>query len=356
MMLLHHLFLKGRFENYPVIFSPFSASQIINIANYCKSCVSLFAFISGYGLYKSYKHKNTSAQKWVVNRYIKTFNGYWFIVILSWLICWPVNNRPFRVYGFEKSTLYGIWNMSMELIGITHLVQSDSPLSMLGTWWYMGACLAFILLSPFIFESLDQLGGLSIWAAVVLLPRVFGLYPGNDHFYSFLPAFLLGAILAKSAFFNWYSSWRLFDRFESDSPISHIGKVLMLLFACFTSYKLFYVLSRSDPGWLWWDFNYGIFVLFPILLCFEVFQIFPHLKRLIGFLGEHSANIYLTHNFIKVIFFTDFIYTRGHFITIILILLIISIGISVVINYLKKITGYICFIKRISFLVERMTF
>ena len=161
MMLMHHLFLKGRFEKYPVVFSRFTAAQIINIANYCKLCVSIFAFISGYGLYKSYKAKKTSTQKWVISRYIKTFSGYW-VVVLSWLICWPINNRPFKVYGFEKSTLYGIWNMGVELIGITHPVQTDSPLSMLGTWWYMGACLAFIFLSPLLFGLLDRFGGLSI--------------------------------------------------------------------------------------------------------------------------------------------------------------------------------------------------
>ena len=174
------------------------------------------------------------------------------------------------------------------------------------------------------------------------------MYPGNDHFYSFLPSFLVGAISARNAFFEKYSSFQLFGGSKSESLFSHIGKTVLLLFACFMSYKLFYSLSRSDPWWLWWVFRFGLFVVFPILFFFEVFHFLPKFKSIMMFLGKHSANIYLTHNFIRVIFFTDFLYTRGHFIAIVLVLLGISVGMSVAIDYLKKITGYIRFIETIS--------
>ena len=56
-MLFHHLFLAGRFDGFEISFWPFSAAQITHIASFCKICVSLFAFISGYGLILSYRRE-----------------------------------------------------------------------------------------------------------------------------------------------------------------------------------------------------------------------------------------------------------------------------------------------------------
>ena len=54
MMLFHHSFLQGRWENYNLsILFPFSYKSITDFAWFCKICVSMFVFVTGYGLYKS---------------------------------------------------------------------------------------------------------------------------------------------------------------------------------------------------------------------------------------------------------------------------------------------------------------
>ena len=54
MLLFHHLYCStGRFDGYAVSFFPFSEESIVELALLFKNCVSIFAFISGYGLLKS---------------------------------------------------------------------------------------------------------------------------------------------------------------------------------------------------------------------------------------------------------------------------------------------------------------
>ena len=106
MMLWHHCFLAGRFEAYSVIFWPLKESQVVNIAEFFKICVSLFAFISGYGLFLAWrktKGDGKSTSRWVYEKLVKTLSNYWFVLALAWIVSSLLDNRPYRVYGFEQS-------------------------------------------------------------------------------------------------------------------------------------------------------------------------------------------------------------------------------------------------------------
>lgn len=58
-MLFHHMYLsQDRFEGLNVVFTPFSADRIMYLCRTFKICVPIYAFISGYGLYLSYRKNN----------------------------------------------------------------------------------------------------------------------------------------------------------------------------------------------------------------------------------------------------------------------------------------------------------
>ncbi|MDE6863408.1 MAG: hypothetical protein K2J41_03375, partial [Eubacterium sp.] len=89
MMFFHCFCNVERFEDYMVIFAPFSQDFIVKLTSSFNICVLIFAFITGYGLYLSARGRcsdSKSIKKWVVDRYIKTFSGYWFIYILFLLL------------------------------------------------------------------------------------------------------------------------------------------------------------------------------------------------------------------------------------------------------------------------------
>lgn len=59
-----------------------------------------------------------------------------------------------------------------------------------------------------------------------------------------------------------------------------------------------------------------------------------------GFIGRHATNIFLIHLFIKTIYFKNFIYEHGNFLTGWALLLIISLGVSVIIEGIKRIIRF----------------
>lgn len=79
-MLFHHMYLsQDRFEGLNVVFTPFSADRIMYLCRTFKICVPIYAFISGYGLYLSYRKNNSTPGKWTAKRLIKTMGGFWII-------------------------------------------------------------------------------------------------------------------------------------------------------------------------------------------------------------------------------------------------------------------------------------
>ena len=61
MMLFHHQYLsRKRFEGFTVSFAPFADDTMIYMCSVFKICVPIYAFISGYGLYLSYRKKRSA--------------------------------------------------------------------------------------------------------------------------------------------------------------------------------------------------------------------------------------------------------------------------------------------------------
>ena len=75
-MLFHHMYLsQDRFEGLNVVFTPFSADRIMYLCRTFKICVPIYAFISGYGLYLSYRKNNSTPGKWTAKRLKKQWEG-----------------------------------------------------------------------------------------------------------------------------------------------------------------------------------------------------------------------------------------------------------------------------------------
>ena len=66
----------------------------------------------------------------------------------------------------------------------------------------------------------------------------------------------------------------------------------------------------------------------------------PGIKQSLAFLGKHSANVFMLHTFVRDVYMKQFIYSRGHFLVIIVVLLGISLLLSFAVEGLKKLTHY----------------
>lgn len=338
MMLWHHCFLSGRFETFPISFWPLRESQVVHIAFFFKTCVSLFAFVSGYGLYLSYqrtKENESGADRWVIKRIIKTLSNYWVIVILAWIICTVIDNRPFQIYGFEGSVMAGLWNMAGDFLGLSNLI----GIPKIGQdWWYISAALAYVVLLPLIVFSFNRLGCLCTLGLIFICPRICTGFPGTQHFLSFFPVFCFGMIFARYDLFDkWLYVWR-----REDKAGKIIWKLaLLLLFWGFT-YKLYNRLPRN----LWWEVTYNMIPLMTILVGYTLMRFVPILGRGLAFLGKHATNIWLIHGFIRSDYCEAFTYSMKHFALIVAVLLLISLCLSCGIEWLKKVLHYDALIQR----------
>ena len=122
MMLFHHMYLsQDRFEGLNVVFTPFSADRIMYLCRTFKICVPIYAFISGYGLYLSYRKNNSTPGKWTAKRLIKTMGGFWIIWGLSVVILQLYNGYAVTRYFGNGNIAKGVSAMVLDFFGLAKL-------------------------------------------------------------------------------------------------------------------------------------------------------------------------------------------------------------------------------------------
>ena len=112
-----------------------------------------------------------------------------------------------------------------------------------------------------------------------------------------------------------------------------VGSAVFLTGLCF-------FLSRRLTDEMFWDIKWDLFPLAYILLLHLTISRVSILRGIFAFLGKHSANIFMVHTFFRQIYTMDFVYSRGHFLLVIMTLLILSLVTSFIIEGLKKLIRY----------------
>lgn len=336
MMLFHHLFrLEKQFGKYDVSFAPFKQYQIMNIAVAFKICVGIFAFISGYGLFLSYRRfekKNGSggAFRWSAARYIKTMSGFWFVFVISAAYCQHADGLTFQKYFEDRDTVTGAFYMLLDFLGVSHLFGTPS---LSGSWWYMSAAAVYIFLTPLLYGFQKKYGFASAFACAVIIPRLFQIkkLDGTNSILGFLFVFLLGMAFASGNIVDRWVKCGLFAK-----PYMKAVKLAGEAVIIYALYKLYINLSEVK----FWELLWGIIPAAAVLFIAEFIATVPLLSDALGFLGKHSMNIFLTHLFIKTAYYKDFIYGQGHFLRIFAVLLVCSLAVSVVLELIKKLIRY----------------
>ena len=330
LMMWHHCFLSGRFDGFTISFFPLTEGQVTLFAAFCKICVSLFAFVSGYGLFFSYQkwmrdHTSSSCVRWLWQRYVRTFSGYWLIVVLSWILCGFLDGRPRTIYVRPSRFLAFIYAL-IDLLGLSKLLGTPS---LIGTWWYMSAAFVFIVSVPILYAAMRRFGSIYSYLLLMVIPRMIGGYPGGTVPLSFLPVFGLGMICADSDFFA------KVDRLAKNRMCHAallVGSVILSCVLCFASIRM----SNEK----FWDLKWDLFPLAFIVCIYLTVSRIPFLNRILEFLGLHSANVFMVHTFIRDTYCRSFVYGRGHFILIMATLLGLSLLVSFTLEGLKKLIRY----------------
>lgn len=336
MMIFFHCFANEKtVTTQGVNFFPFDYPFINTVRLYLKICVCIFAFISGYGLYQSFRKNNDEAPgttaKWVISRIIKTMSGFWFIFLLNlgaMLVLHGASGTPY----FKKGTVQGILNLFLDGMGLSALFGTPTVTVV---WWYMGAALFFIIMLPAIYRAAERYGYFVVMTFVILFPRVMNIgWTGSRNPYSFLLIFILGMCFSRYDLFAKLEEIRILKKTKGNAE--KLLQFTLLFGALLASAYIFLKLPWS----VIWEFQFALCPVIFILFSKRYILTIPGLRQMLIYFGKHSMNMYLIHTLLKNKYFTDFVYSPKYFLLIPVLLTVMSLGCSIVFEWLKKILRY----------------
>ena len=337
-MLWHHLF----FENHEY------GETSFKLALTCKICVSIFVFLSGYGVATQFKKVNLSGEmffkclnivKFLIRRYVKFYLNYWVIFFVSVPLGVLVFGRTLEfAYGTESNLVVSFVQDALGLKGFN---------SYNVTWWFNRLILVLWIIFPMLYWMLNS-KFVCIWTLLLLLVN-----PGNvlnflnlwtSGLAYYIPTFAVGIFVAAHI----EEINRIMNKINRYIVLAISIIFLMMLLYMRNHYVLYCFLGiKGDP----------FTMVFLSLAVVSVCRLTKCKLSVMTFLGKHSMNMYLMHTFIFAYFFHDFIYGFRFPMLIFLALLLTSLLLSVTLEFFKeKLRFYRLQQKMILFLTENRCF
>lgn len=211
--------------------------------------VNLFVFMSGYGLFISYRDKAIVWKNFIRRHLIKLYPAF-IVVVLLYLALYQISMGPIpaRVIGFAV----------LDLLFVQNFVPGGA-LQLVGPWWFFSLIVQFYATFPLLMKAFHRFGiraivitGTAAWIASIFLGPIAEAYQLNVFFtiIGWLPIFSLGMAFAWLADFKlpwWLIAFSLFavlvgNFVEIAWPLAMPGATLFLLIVsryAFTSLSRF---------------------------------------------------------------------------------------------------------------------
>ncbi len=284
LMFAHHLYaFSDRLQNgnsyIPVL--PFVHAET-SLGNFSNICVSMFLFLSGYGMFLGYMHAKSSPLNYSLGKLKDFYLTYW----LYFLVFVPVG-----IIFFSKVTLPHSDKVrySTDLTTFTaNFLGWDSSYN--HEWWFVQMFVATLLcLFPLYARLVEKNLQLLIFISLFLfiLSYKVNAYDKLGFIY-WQTSFAVGMICAKLKFF----STALIKALDT----SNAAWVFAWLLLCF-------VLRLRIDGTTY-DFLFVPFFIYFSVRAVSALQ----LSGIFTYLGKYSFPLWLTHSFFCYYYFQDFVY------------------------------------------------
>lgn len=342
MMLFHHCFESaGRYAGYELNFFPLTESQTITIASFFKICVALFVFLSGYGITKSLeKTPSDGYRKQIARRSFSLMSGFWFIFVLCIISAAIIMPSMLNVYN-DPHIINRFLFVIYDFLGLSELFGTPT---LLGTWWYMSLALIIIAIMPLAYKFYKKYGCISLFILTFLFVGVIKKSATdkviNYDMVRWLFTMELGMVFADK---NLLVKIREFRLIKKNKAVDYILKLIIysaVFFVC--------ILERKNMDWSVSYLRDGLIPMFVVVYCYTILAVIPGLRNVLQFLGKHSMNIFLSHTILRAFFLKDFLYGLKYSMLTFTVLTILSLLLSIVIDLMKKYTGYNTLCKKIK--------
>lgn len=310
MMVFHHLFGFPRWIGRVYHFLPAeylanptleAVPPLVNVATFCKLCVGLFAFSTGYAMYL--QRERYRSLPFRLKRAFQFLRQYWFILFLFYVVglFWQLPMPDAITLRFQ---LIGLYTATGAGPGHTHTIHSVFA-------WYVFFYLLYLLLAPRLTWLLCRF---NFWVDNVLC---FALLNITITLIYVNTTLLVNpdALAAARGFVVWGNvgmTGYIFAKYDTFSKLDHFLTRRMPLWTvnllCAAGIAVMYYLRTvygryidipSVPNAMCWDVVYSPLLLFCILRLLTSLNS-ARLSSLLGLLAHHSTNIWFIHG----IFFT----------------------------------------------------
>lgn len=325
LMFFHHLFYERvNFQDYEIRFLLFMESRVVSLALMFKVCVAIFVFATAYGTTKSLNVKQKNGEikisEYAIGRYFKLMFGFWFIWILAQATSF-IGDR-YLIYGDDMRRR--IKYMVIDFFASANLLGTPT---LNATWWYMSFAILLVFFVPIIWFAVKRLGVGAIMLAIYL-PCLMGHNTSSSmNFYLF--TIVIGILSAE---YNWLEKIREYAK-------SSLLKRILIILGCSGMLLALIYARKFAVSTIIVSIYDGMFSLILAALCVMISDI-PAISQGLEFIGKHSMNMFLTHTFIKAYYFQDFSYRWKYPVLILIVLVVDTLLLSVVIEWIKKIIGY----------------
>ena len=306
LVLWHHLFIQHPEYGFIVLFS----------AKVAKVSVTIFVILSGYGLSKSVSNLNLFS--FYKKRLARLYINYWLIAMIF---------IPIGVFFMDRSlvSVYGdheYVKLVIQMLGLHMFTAVGSGYN--GTWWFISLMIVLYLLFPFINKIMKKYPYIFLLLSFILLllPSYSILYYGFSLLQFGIFPFAIGIYMANKNGFSIILSWL--------KKMGNIRFFVLTLLVILVSIQRSYGIILFDLKIDW------LLAILIILLTTEIIIWSKKLQIVLSFIGIHSYNIFLFHTFIHYYYWGDFIYSFNNPIIIFFVFLLLSILISIVIEFIKK--------------------
>ncbi|MDE6025507.1 MAG: acyltransferase [Lachnospiraceae bacterium] len=336
MMLFHHLFLAAsRFEGFDVDFAPFGEENVVEFAATFKVALSMFVFLSGYGLFLSYNNlakKGVDGQKsgkWCIVRLFKLMSGFWCIYIICFVWTMLIDRLPIEKYYRGKGLIRGTMYCLFDFFGFSDLLETPT---LCGAWWYMSAAVAFILLIPILYHMSQKISWFPILIMAFLLPRMINEgYMGGNNAFTVFPSLILGMMFADYEIFEHIGA-KLQDMGKMKAMLLCWAVALMGLVVAYLFWTEF---KRAEI----WGINCNLIPLIYIFFVKYCLMPLKGINNFLEFLGKKSMTIFMTHSFLRARYLEVWIYSRGHFLMVFLALFVSSLILAILVDAIRHVMG-----------------
>lgn len=311
MMLMHHLF-----EN------PDYGDITYWLAFNGKVCVSLFIFVSGYGLAVPFEKELSMGFKlrpilaFYIKRYVKLYVNYWSVFVIS---------VPIGIYFFGRTltVAYGEGNAVSGLILDFFGLASYSSYNV--TWWFYQAIIFLYLAFPFLYYAIKKLP--FYITALVLTGLSFFDLPLENYWVDvtlYYRVFSVGIIFAVYR-----------DNITHYLNKLHYAAIVLIATGVIVAISQlrhdmdFYTTVKADI----------VTSIAIVLLAIIVFREIKYLKPALIYLGKHSMNIFMIHTFLYFYFYREYIYFTSNPAAIFGVLLASSLLLSIILEFIKTELG-----------------